>query len=149
MKKIIILLGLFVLVPLAIAIEEGQNVTQQQLDGFDTTTIDKTFLQCQNEGIFLTQNFLMKEYSCLNLREHGSDYLVFRQDYQASINLITLRDCVLGGNGVITCVQQQVQSMRNQRDSEIEATKDFVIQHQSIGWFAQLRTWLENFDLFA
>lgn len=102
---IIILILAILIIPKSWALFEGQILTQEQIDGFDTNRTysdTRSIFECRMENTG-TRTFIngkwyyFKQFSCYDIertQRNSSEYLVYRNDYQVSFPLLELRWCV-------------------------------------------------------
>ena len=78
MKKIIIAIMMFCMLPLANALTLGQIITQTQLDAQDVDTFD---LECSLDGTSHNFPFYVQwDISCFSVEPNGDDYIVIREE---------------------------------------------------------------------
>lgn len=83
-KTILLIFGLILLVSIAYAVEEGDYITQQQLDSIDPLTFD---LKCRidvdgiNDNNYMTggRKFVVRTVSCLSTNSTEEPYLIVRE----------------------------------------------------------------------
>lgn len=148
MKKLIVLLFLFMLLPFALALEEGQILTQQQIDNFDVNQITASFLQCQEGNVELNQLIIRKHFSCLNLQKNDDDntYEVYRQDAYIDISVESLQLCV-NNYPLEYCQALYVQYLVGYFDAYLESIKNNILEWQTLD---VPQSWLDWFnDIFG
>lgn len=78
------------LVKSAVAIEEGQNLTQSDIERIDINSINRIFLQCQKENEF--KRIPSFVYSCLEIEQTGqSSYRVIRVKDEVGFTSLAIR----------------------------------------------------------
>lgn len=77
MKKIMFGMIVLLVIPLALAIEEGDVYTQQQIDNFNTDLISPQFLQCQEGNTTINNIWIKKHFSCLELRLADDEEMLY------------------------------------------------------------------------
>lgn len=94
MRKLILLSLVALFIPLALAIDVGQNLTQQQVNSIDFMTVS---LQCRNNGISIdVPNFyVFFDLDCLSLiyRNETNKYEVIRQSLPQYYQILEYLTC--------------------------------------------------------
>ena len=104
MNKGLVILGFMLMIPLALALTEGDTYTQNQIDNFHIENVDtigemKNLFECQYEGVGTIKWIGGKEYyyrpfSCLQLDKYGDGYILNRQTYYPRLKMQDYRNCV-------------------------------------------------------
>lgn len=148
MKKLILLL-LIALIPLASAIEEGQNITQAQLDAFNPSNVNWQFLECQDEhDIWIDKPYILQRYSCFALREVDDYYQVYRDDYQIMSYIRDWKKCLLIYGSFPQCWDLYVENRIKPQVREVVVnTRQWVIDHQTDEETDELISLLQNYTI--
>lgn len=149
-KKIIVFLVLSFFVALASvsAIEEGQIITQQQLDGFDVSSVNWQFLECQDENeMWIERPFVWQKYSCLRLYEHGDNYIVKRETYAILSYIWEWKQC-LQNYGAGQCWDYYITlKIKPQVRQTVSDIRDWVRDHQTSEEEGLLIDYLQNYTI--
>lgn len=138
MKKIILIFSLIMLSSLVVAFDEGQTITQQQLDNINLSTYSVpqliTFFQCRMEnsgGLYYGNNQLIfyKSFSCLSLKGSGEDYLIYRETFDPYIIVSEFLACVVL-DGRASCLSEYIENLRQQARYSILSIKEKIEDFQ-------------------
>lgn len=132
------------------AYEEGQTVTQQQLDNLDVNTLTINNLECRYDGYrYESRRNAYILWSCLDINPNGNGYIIVREQKATRINPVALRQCA-SENGIEYCKALVRQKIREKVFDNFENLKQKIRDYQTD---TQLDNWvrevLENYNPFG
>ena len=127
-KLILFALALVCLVGTVSAIDEGQILTQAQIDNIDFDTVN---LQCRFDGLQtrLLDGMFEFDFSCLSLERNGTRYKVIRQNVTEYFTIREYLDCRKTGT--------RIECIVSVRDTVL-----YFFRSDKLS----LRTWLKEFQ---
>lgn len=149
MKKIIFFGLLIFMIGFVSAIDEGDFISQQQLDNINIDSLTWQNLQCQGENRTWSSGWnLHSGFSCLNLREIPEGYIVYRADYFSSIQLWKIREC-LSNQNIDFCRDKYRQEVILQALQRVERIKEQIKQLQTDNDRDEGIRWFRNWNPFG
>ncbi len=146
-KILITLALLFVLaVPLVSSIEEGDNLTQRQVDRIDVDALNITSLGCQKENRrTIIPSFV---YSCLTIAERNNNlFEVVRQDHKIEFKTLFLAQAI-ERFGVENLITRAPALIDRHIDSTVEEIRENIRAYQFDSLLERIRRWLFAHDPF-
>lgn len=140
-KILITLALLFVLaLPIVSSLEEGENLTQREVDGLDVDGLNVTSLGCQKENRrTIIPSFI---YSCLTIAERNNDlFEVVRQDSKVEFRTVFLAQAIerFGVDDLITRAPALID---RHIGSTIEEIRENIRAYQFDSLLERIRRWL-------
>lgn len=147
-KTILFVVALVLVISLASAIEEGQNITQAQLDSFNPENINWQFLKCQDEHEILIQKpYILQKYSCLELYENEDFYTVYRNEYYVISGVHEWKQCLAEQNPYQCWLLYLEHRIKPQVKETIIGIRQWVLDHQTDEESDWLIDYLQNYTI--
>lgn len=132
MKKIISIGLCILLLPLVLGFEEGQIITQEQLDNLDLNLVTWSFLQCEGSYYPLFIPYaLINPYTCLNLHPYEeNNYIIVRDQYETWVSYEAAFHCLLNYDFTI-CKERFKAEVRKQALETVDDIRLNLEEHQT------------------
>lgn len=145
MRKLILIGFCILLLPLVLAFEEGQNITQEQLDSLNLNLTTWNFLDCEGDPFPLFRGRgIINQYTCLSLDKINNDtYIVIRKDYETLVRYRSAYRCLLNFNFTI-CKEYFTIEVRRQALQTVEKIRLELSEFQTEASNSQIQELFEN-----
>lgn len=149
MKKLLIL---FLLIPFVYGLEEGDILSQEQLDSININNLNPATLDCRKDLVYREGYSIVTEMSCLSGNIYNeSHYIIYRENYYSSIGIWEAYLC-LTTHTTEECINIYQTKTLNDVSDFLDYIKRWVASHQThpnlAQQFQQLINFLNNLNLF-
>jgi len=137
MKKIILAFGIFILAIFVNGYSEGQIITQEQVNRFDTNLTYsevRDAFQCQTistgEKIYHAHAYYwVVIFSCFNVEEYGDRYIIRTNTYYPAFKIAEYKQCV-SKQGKDFCVERYTGYIRRASKNKIMGILGVIKSYQ-------------------